>query len=767
MKMSPPFATASYPDFDVSLSKDTWRRSLSSVREDISTVNVDEKNYKPYEQNIRSNGINGSTNHKKCDSKISVEGTLNNDFTFTSRSATAATTTNTNHDRSNPQFPHNRSNPQHSHHPSRLSVSSKASSKSHQEYINSLAMPPPEVIQKINHVQEEKEKEAIAKRLGDDPNLGENERWKAAELIQRNYRGHRERRILAGKRLDVGTRWVEAVKEARYRNLTTPRARDSGEKERGSRSLDGEGEGDSSMNTEGIGNLTSTTTNRTSHARENWRKIGMIARRAGGDEESDEETEYESGDLNEEERIARRQRRLEEKAARQKAAKIMDLQYFLEMVDLKHRYGSNLRTYHEEWKKADTNENFFYWLDYGEGRFIDCQGCPRERLDREQVRYLSKEERLDYLVKIDGEGRLCWAKNGERIDTTTEWRDSVRGIVRNDDETPAFTPVSEEGDNEGEEESESSSDDSPHHHPSHTRTQSHSQEQELEALQEESRASKYASPEYDNAPGMKKVSHMSASTIFNKLLRGSVKKNTWIFVADTSFRLYVGIKQSGAFQHSSFLHGSRISAAGSIKIKDGRLTKLSPLSGHYRPPVSNFRAFVKNLKAEGCDMSRVSISRSFAVLVGLEAYVKTRKRAKKVMGKVVRRKDKMLDKEGVVRRDEEMTDKCESAEKERRFLEEEQERKDDQRFLDRVVGGRLRALSLGGRDDGHAFPASTVLKTRSRNVSTVEGEYGEKILSLDKGMGKEKEKEKEKEAAIETPGPGPENAIPPQGRREK
>jgi hypothetical protein len=101
---------------------------------------------------------------------------------------------------------------------------------------------------------------------------------------------------------------------------------------------------------------------------------------------------------------------------------------------------------------------------------------------------------------------------------------------------------------------------------------------------EDNRANKYATPEFDGAKGMKKVKHVSASTIFNKLLRGSVKKNTWIFVADTSFRLYVGIKQSGAFQHSSFLHGSRISAAGLIKIKDGRLLKLSPLSGHYRPP---------------------------------------------------------------------------------------------------------------------------------------------------------------------------------------
>jgi hypothetical protein len=242
------------------------------------------------------------------------------------------------------------------------------------------------------------------------------------------------------------------------------------------------------------------------------------------------------------------------------------------MVDLKHRYGSNLRTYHEEWKKSDTNENFFYWLDYGEGRFIDCQGCPRERLDREQVRYLSKEERLDYLVKIDKEGRLCWAKNGARIDTTEKFKDSVHGIVPDTDSAPPYAPIKEEAATGLQDNSSDSSESSQESHHGH------------EADDEADRANKYATPEFDKSKGMKKVKHVSAATIFNKLLRGSVKKNTWIFVADTSFRLYVGIKQSGAFQHSSFLHGSRISAAGLIKVKNGRLSKLSPLSGHYRPP---------------------------------------------------------------------------------------------------------------------------------------------------------------------------------------
>ena len=311
-----------------------------------------------------------------------------------------------------------------------------------------------------------------------------------------------------------------------------------------------------------------------SAARQNWKKIGMIAKRAGGDEDSDG-SDSELDDAPENEQEERRKRRQEERAERQKAAKKMDLQYWLEMVDLKHRYGSNLRTYHGEWKKANTNENFFYWLDHGEGRFIDCQGCPRERLDREQVRYLSKEERMDYLVKIDKEGRLCWAKNGARIDTTEKWKDSIQGIVPDTDDTPAYAPARAEAatglqDQDTSSATSESSNDGGHHHD--------------EEDDETARANKYATPELDKAKGMKKVKHVSAATIFNKLLRGSVKKNTWIFVADTSFRLYVGIKQSGAFQHSSFLHGSRISAAGLIKVKNGRLAKLSPLSGHYRPP---------------------------------------------------------------------------------------------------------------------------------------------------------------------------------------
>lgn len=177
------------------------------------------------------------------------------------------------------------------------------------------------------------------------------------------------------------------------------------------------------------------------------------------------------------------------------------------------------------------------------------------------------------------------------------------------------------------------------------------------------------------------------------MIRTSLKKgHKWIFVADTSFRLYVGYKQSGAFQHSSFLQGARILLAGLIKVKHGQLRKLSPLSGHYRPRASNFRAFVHSLRDEGADMSHVSISRSYAVLVGLETYTKARKQVKNAEASVVHEKDKILNPEKVKLEEEAKQDNSKSAEKERQYLEQQreaEEREARERKAKRSLTGRM------------------------------------------------------------------------------
>lgn len=494
---------------------------------------------------------------------------------------------------------------------------------------------------------------------------------KAATLIQRSYRGYRVRREMKGLNLDASTRWTHAIRDAKWHNLNTPRARGSG-----TTSPDDDDDDDEESNEGAAGESGVRPRSSRSAARQNWKKVAAVAMRANGDmDSSHSESESESSsdleiheNMTEKEKEKVRKRRAKAKAKRRKKAKMMGLQYFLEMVDVKHRYGSNLRQYHEQWKKADTNENFFYWLDYGEGKNLEIEGCPRDRLEREQVRYLSREERQHYLVKVDDEGRLCWAKNGIRLDTTEQWKDSVNGIVPVDDPTPAYSPDVESHAQQHHDPARRPQD---HDSTSGSDDDSDASDSELEAA----RAAKYANPTMDEAKGVKKVKHVSAATIFNRLMRKSVKKNTWIFVADTSFRLYVGIKSSGAFQHSSFLQGSRISAAGLIKIKNGRLSSLSPLSGHYRPPAANFRAFVHSLRDEGVDMSHVSISKSYAVLVGLEAYVKTRRKGKDAVHKATLHRDKILDPAEVARREEAERDKSESAAKERRFLQKEEEEK--------------------------------------------------------------------------------------------
>lgn len=463
---------------------------------------------------------------------------------------------------------------------------------------------------------------------------------------------------------------MTAVREAQFRQSTKPRGSTNDE---------------SAVKNGRVLALEDAVDYRPVSARQKWKRASLVARRAGHDDsDSDSDSEGDGALLSPEEKTAMKERKEKAKAERRQAARMMGLQYFLEMVDSKHRYGSNLRMYHEEWKKSKTTENYFYWLDYGEGRNVELDTCPRDRLEREQVRYLSREERQYYLVRVGAGGRLCWVKNGARIDTTEQFKDSIHGIVPIDDPTPAFSPGGAAKDVS----------------PVDNDNRSSGSESSAESRREADRAAKYADPGFDESKGIKRVTHISASTIFNQLLRKSVRKNTWIFVADTSFRLYVGIKDSGAFQHSSFLQGSRISAAGLIKIKNGRLSSLSPLSGHYRPPASNFREFVKNLKQGGVDMSHVSISKSYTILVGLETYLKTRRKGKELMCKLARGKNKVLAPEEAKKREEAEKDKSESAAKEREFLEkkrgEEERRKARMGPGERVLE-KIKSFPVGGK----------------------------------------------------------------------
>ena len=193
---------------------------------------------------------------------------------------------------------------------------------------------------------------------------------------------------------------------------------------------------------------------------------------------------------------------------------MMDLGYFLELVDLKHRYGANLKVYHAEWKKSSTPENFFYWLDYGEGREVDLPGLARSTLEKERVRYLSREERLHYMVDVDDTGKLVWARNREHVDTSDQWKDSVLGIVPKDDKTPEVEDLKL------------------HDADLISKTEEQAQREE----EEEAAERRYPDPpDLKDAKGPRKLFHITPAAIMNHLMRSSIKKNTWIFVSCSCF----------------------------------------------------------------------------------------------------------------------------------------------------------------------------------------------------------------------------------------
>jgi hypothetical protein len=503
-------------------------------------------------------------------------------------------------------------------------------------------------------------------------------------------------------------------------------------------------------------------------ARANWKRIGEIARRAGHDDPSESEDE---GSMTPEQREQYKKKKREARIEREKIAKMMDLQYFLEMVDTKHRYGSNLRAYHEEWKKADTRENFFYWLDRGEGHNIELPTVSRQRLESEQVRYLSREERQKYLVTVDEDGRLCWAKNGERITTSTAYKDSINGIVPIDDPTPAWG--SPDAANQALEQAQqahtntqqsNAPPESPGTRSSHTTSTIGSFPWSMDSDTEAEEAQHYMNHDLKKAKGLAKLKHISAAVVLNQLLQKSVKPNSWIFVADTSFRLYVGIKQSGVFQHSSFLNGGRIIAAGLIKIKDGQLRKLSPLSGHYRPPTRNFREFEKSLRDEGVDVSRTVRSRAYTVLLLLEAYVKTRKKIKRGWKKFIYGKDKLLHPEEVAKRKETEKDKSKSAQREREVLAEQAN--EEEMFKKRQSIGPKLAQKLHIVEDDDLIATSRNIKEKSIAGKNSASAKEVKCAVIEKNKTEEdKVAEAEAAGALSKPQQDPESAIPPEGKR--
>lgn len=118
-------------------------------------------------------------------------------------------------------------------------------------------------------------------------------------------------------------------------------------------------------------------------------------------------------------------------------------------------------------------------------------------------------------------------------------------------------------------------------------------------------------------------------------------------------------------------------------------------------------------------MSRVSISKSYAVLVGIESYTKTKKKIASAQEKVGSGAEKIMNPEEAKRKVEQEKDKSESAEKERQWLErqrrEEAEKAEEGKMnnkeqKDKVVRKLMQKLGLANEKDEAAVVDAEVAK---------------------------------------------------------
>mmetsp|Transcript_68811 Transcript_68811/g.124039 ORF Transcript_68811/g.124039 Transcript_68811/m.124039 type:complete len:117 (-) Transcript_68811:75-425(-) len=73
-----------------------------------------------------------------------------------------------------------------------------------------------------------------------------------------------------------------------------------------------------------------------------------------------------------------------------------------------------------------------------------------------------------------------------------------------------------------------------------------------------------------------------------------------MFVIGCDKTLYISVKVTGHFHHSSFLAGGACLAAGYVVVEAGKLKRISPHSGHYRPSEDNFKFLLDVFQNDLC-----------------------------------------------------------------------------------------------------------------------------------------------------------------------
>lgn len=93
----------------------------------------------------------------------------------------------------------------------------------------------------------------------------------------------------------------------------------------------------------------------------------------------------------------------------------LDRRSWLEVLDPKHRYAKNLRSYFEAWDlMGKPGDSFLEWLD--DEDCIELESCPRSVLDKETVHYCREDERDQFALIIEN-GRVRRRRSNDYAET--------------------------------------------------------------------------------------------------------------------------------------------------------------------------------------------------------------------------------------------------------------------------------------------------------------------------------------------------------------
>ncbi|THU62512.1 hypothetical protein C4D60_Mb01t05920 [Musa balbisiana] len=116
-------------------------------------------------------------------------------------------------------------------------------------------------------------------------------------------------------------------------------------------------------------------------------------------------------------RAKKRLARVGKGLSKDEKAQKLALQHWLEAIDPRHRYGHNLHLYYDVWFGSESSQPFFYWLDVGDGREVNLEKCPRNKLQGQCITYLGPKEREAYEVMVEN-GKLVYRQNAKLVNTT-------------------------------------------------------------------------------------------------------------------------------------------------------------------------------------------------------------------------------------------------------------------------------------------------------------------------------------------------------------